>query len=100
MRNTEITNKANIFFMDDDPKNVIAAKEFEIKSVLVNKRGTEYIDSVFKSLKKFNVTCGIKVKLEYLITKPEDDTYYPLDEIGFDPIDKEYFEERKVVGEC
>ncbi|HJD56398.1 MAG TPA: hypothetical protein LFW21_07345 [Rickettsia endosymbiont of Pyrocoelia pectoralis] len=103
MRNTKITNKANVFFMDDDPKNVIAAKEFGIQAVLVEEDGIKYIREAFNFLSQFN---KIDVKLEDPDTEhsssDEDESYLEQDamkKIGFYPMDKDCFSDTPWEGD-
>lgn len=91
MNDTEITNKAKVFFMDDDPKNVIATKEFGVKSVLVNKCEIEYIQQAFNFLYEFNEKHEIYVDLEHPHTEPlfsdEDNSSSELiNAIPFEPL--------------
>jgi|GEM_PF-4022837 len=97
MSNTEITNKANVFFMDDDKKHTDAATDYKVKAVLVDKTGTSYIHQAFNFLEQFNVDHGIIVDLVDPATEPlsdEENTYLSpetIRAIPFDPISKGYY---------
>ncbi|MCC8418945.1 MAG: hypothetical protein LN590_05240 [Rickettsia endosymbiont of Glossina mortisans submortisans] len=87
MNNTGITNKANVFFMDDDEKHIKAAKD--ITAVWVKKDDKEYIQKAFNFLYKFNEQHEIYVELnrldtEYLLSE-EDVRQEIIKTIPFDP---------------
>ena len=95
MNNTEITNKKNIFSMDDDIKHVNAAKDYGITAVLVKNKGTEHIHKAFNFLYEFNEQHEIYVELEEPATEPltdEENTCLSpgaITAIPFDPISRE-----------
>ncbi|WP_341786944.1 hypothetical protein [Rickettsia endosymbiont of Cantharis rufa] len=70
MSNTEITNKANVFFMDDTKKHTDAAKDYGTIAVLVKNKGTEHIDKAFNFLYEFDEQHEIYVELNYLDAAP------------------------------
>ncbi|XVN41834.1 MAG: hypothetical protein RCO49_05070 [Rickettsia endosymbiont of Argas persicus] len=88
MRNTGITKKENVFFMDDDLKHVVAAKEFGIKAVLVEKEGREYINKAWKFFEEFNETHGIFNEFNEPFIEPED--VYNHNGVGFCPAGEEH----------
>ncbi|MCC8407070.1 MAG: hypothetical protein LN560_05735 [Rickettsia endosymbiont of Sceptobius lativentris] len=87
MNNTGITNKANVFFMDDDEKHIKAAKD--ITAVWVKKDDKEYIQKAFNFLYKFNEQHEIYVELNRLDTEhllsEEDVRQEIIKTIPFDP---------------
>ncbi|MFY9590018.1 hypothetical protein [Rickettsia endosymbiont of Halotydeus destructor] len=99
MRKNEIANKAHVFFMDDDIKNIIAAEKEGIKAVLVEEFGTEYIHKAFNFLQEFNESHGINVDLVEPRTEPLMDNEsseennmeveFNLLKIGYTPLEKE-----------
>lgn len=88
MSNTDITNKANVFFMDDDQKHITAAHRLGVQAVLVKKEGTEHIDSAYNFLWKFNAEQEIYVdQAESKISACEAKILaYEKNGIIFDPI--------------
>jgi FMN phosphatase YigB (HAD superfamily) len=95
MRNIGITNKKNVFFMDDDKKHTDAATDYKIQAVLVKTKGTEYIHEAFKFLYEFNEQHEIYVELNYLDTAPllseKDLKQEIIESIGFEPISDDYY---------
>jgi len=85
MEKTGITNIKNVFFMDDDPKNVIAATDFGIQAVLVGKDGIEYINEVYNFWHKFNNGHDIFVEFNNPFIESKD--IYILNGAGYDPVD-------------
>ena len=79
MRNTEITNEKNVFFMDDTLKHIKAVEKYEIKAVWVKTKGTENIHQALNFLYDFNEKHEIYVELNYPDTEPllsdEENTY-------------------------
>ncbi len=91
MNNTEITNKKNVFFMDDDTKHTDAAKDYGITAVLVENKGKEHIHQACNFLYKFNEQHEIYVDFK------DTDTEFFLSEkdlretIPFDPCSYDYY---------
>jgi len=111
MSNTEITNKANVFFMDDDKKHTDAATDYKIKAVLVDEIGISYIHQAFNFLYDFNEKHEIYVDLKDPDTEPlfsdEENSYLTseaIKAIPFEPLFGEYYDEYTAKslsdGEC
>nr|WP_232202764.1 hypothetical protein [Rickettsia montanensis] len=94
----EITNKKNVFFMDDYIKHVNAAKDYGITAVLVKNKGTEHIHEAFNFLYEFNEQHEIYVEREEpateLLLSDEESTYLSpeaIKAISFEPISSDYY---------
>ncbi|MCX4083446.1 hypothetical protein N7281_00815 [Rickettsia hoogstraalii] len=91
INNTGVTNKKNVFFMDDDIKHVNAAKDYGITAVLVENKGKEHIHQACNFLYKFNEQHEIYVDFK------DTDTEFFLSEkdlretIPFDPCSDDYY---------